>query len=418
MGALFKIALRNILRHKRRTATSAVTIAVGIIFFLFMDSVMSGLDRGGIDNMIELSASAVKVHTKAYESDKEAFPLKNGIGNFDEIRARLAKDSRVTGITPRAQFLGQLSNNEQTVPVVGTVVEPATDTAVFSLVRFLKGSWFPGDGRGIILGGKLAQDMGVDTGDYITLYALTRYDSRNADEFRITGVLNTSDPSLNQSSVIVSYTVANDFLDLEGLITEADISLKRRVNLRDMVVDANDVKQKLSSAYPDLAPVTFMDLGASFLELAKSKRAFGVLFLMILLLIAGVGIFNTVLMSVYERIREVGVLRAHGMPPSQVTLMFTLEGFITGCLGSALGVLLGSCGTWALVVYGYPIDKMVGSMSDMASTLPFWGTIYGEWNIPAIVAMFVFGTLVATIAGLIPARKAGKMQVTEALRYV
>jgi putative ABC transport system permease protein len=417
MGSIIKIALRNILRHKRRTMTSAITIAVGITFFLFMDSVMAGLDRGGIDNLIDLSASAVKVHTAAYENDKEAFPLKHSIENVAELRSLLANDPRVIGVTPRTLFLGQLSNYDQTVPVVGTVVEPSTDTIVFGLTRFLKGSYFSDDSREIILGGKLAQDMGVDVGGYITLFALTKYDSRNADEFRVAGVLNTTDPTLNQSTVIISYAAADEFLDLEGLVTEANIAIKRRVNLRDMTADADTIKQRIGSAFPGLTAVTFMDLGASFLELAKSKRAFGVVFLLLLLLIAGVGIFNTVLMSVYERLREVGVLRAHGMPPSHVTLMFVLEGFFTGLLGSALGVLLGSCATWVIVVYGYPVDKLAGA-GDVASGMPFWGTIYGEWNMPAIIAMFVFGTVVATIAGLIPARKAGSMQVTDALRFV
>jgi ABC-type lipoprotein release transport system permease subunit len=417
MGALVKIALRNILRHKRRTMTSAITIAVGIMFFLFMDSVMSGLDRGGIDNMMNLSASAVKVQTAAYENEKEAFPLKHGIPDMGGLRARVAKDPRVTGITPRTQFLGQLSNYDKTVPVVGTIVDPSTDSMVFGLTRFLEGNYFSGDSREIILGKRLAQDMGVEAGGDITLYALTKYDSRNADEFRIAGVLNTSDPVLNQSSVIMSYAAANDFLDLEGLVTEADIAIQRRVNLRDMAADAADVKQSIAKAFPGLTAATFMDLCASFLEIAKSKRAFGVIFLLLLLLIAGVGIFNTVLMSVYERIREVGVLRAHGMPPLHVTLMFTLEGFFTGLLGSALGVLLGSCAVWVLVVHGYPIDKFVNS-GDMAAGLPFWGTIYGEWNVAAMIAMFVFGTLVATLAGLIPARKAGSIQVTDALRFV
>jgi putative ABC transport system permease protein len=98
MGTIWRIALRNILRHKRRTVTSAITIAVGIWFYTFMDSVMAGLDRGGIDNMIELTASAVKVYTRAYEQDREAFPLDHGIDELPGLRALAAEDPRIVGV--------------------------------------------------------------------------------------------------------------------------------------------------------------------------------------------------------------------------------------------------------------------------------------------------------------------------------
>ncbi|MBN1308547.1 MAG: ABC transporter permease [Chitinispirillaceae bacterium] len=417
MGTIFKIALRNILRHKRRTVSSAVVIAVGITFYLYMDGIMLGMDRGGIDNVIELSFSAITVRTKAYESDKEAYPLKHGIENVSAIRQRLSGDPRVIGITPRTQFLGELSNYEKTVPIVGIAVDPSTDTAVFKLKRFMEGEYLSGKSNEIVLGRKLAEDLGVDVGGFITLYALTKYDSRNADEFRVVGVLHTTDPGLNQSTVLISYATADEFLDLEGLVTEAAVALERRVNLKDMIADAGEVKDRIVTSFPDLSATTFMEHSAAFLELAKGKRAFGVVFLCILLLIAGIGIFNTVLMSVYERIREVGVLRAHGMPPSHVMLMFAMEGVVTGIVGSLLGLLLGGLITWYLAVKGFAVDAIY-SDSSIAGDLPYWGTIHAEWNIPAFVAMFIFGVLVAVLAGVIPARKAAEIAVTDALRFV
>lgn len=417
MGLLITIALRNMLRHKRRTVSSAITIAVGITFFLLMDSVLAGLDRGGIDNMINLSASAVKVEQLAYRQEREAFPLQYGITDFAALKQVLEKNSQVVGVTPRTRFLGQLAHGIDAIPVAGTVIEPATDSLVFKLTRFLTGSYLSGAQNGVVLGAQLASEMGLELGGYVTLSALTRYGSHNADEFKIVGLLTTTDPALNGSSVIMAYGTANEFLDLDGLITEADIALKRRVNLQDMVADAVQVKEMLQKSFPDYAPETFMESGASFLEIAKSKRAAGYVFLVLLLLIAGVGIFNTVLMSVYERIREVGVLRAHGLPPSQVTAMFVLEVFFTGVLGSTLGMLIGGLATWVVVVFGYPLDKILTSDA-MVSGMPFWGTIYGEWNIPAMVLLFIFCTVVATVAGYIPARRAGKMAITEALRFV
>ena len=97
-------------------------------------------------------------------------------------------------------------------------------------------------------------------------------------------------------------------------------------------------------------------------------------------------------------------------------MMFLMEGFITGVVGSLLGMVLGSGITLYLVKYGYPVDKMMTD-GDIAADMPYWGTIYAEWNPPAFLAMFVFGIVVAVAAGLIPARKAGKLEVTEALRF-
>lgn len=417
MGTIFKIALRNIVRHKRRTISSAAIIAVGIMFYMFMDGVMLGLDRGSIDNVIELSSSAVKLQTKAYEDDKEAYPLKHGITDVAEIRKHLSTDTRIVGVTPRAKFLGELSNYEQTVPVVGIVIDPATDTTVFALKQYVTGSFLSSDSKGVMVGKGLANDLGVEVGGFITLYALTKYDSRNADEFPVVGILNTTDPALNSSGVFMSYATANEFLDLEGLVTEVDIALKRQSKLKVMTSDADDVSTGIKKTFPNIAVATFMDISAKALELGKGKRAFGLIFLALLLLIAGIGIFNTVLMSVYERIREVGVLRAHGMPPSQVTLMFSLEGFMTGVLGSVIGLVFGGLITWYLVVQGYPLDSMYSDPS-MAGDLPFWGTIYAEWNIPVFIALFLFGVLVSVVAGTIPARRAGKLKVTDALKFV
>jgi putative ABC transport system permease protein len=156
-----------------------------------------------------------------------------------------------------------------------------------------------------------------------------------------------------------------------------------------------------------------MEIAADFLEIAKTKRAFGYVFLLVIMLIASIGIFNTVLMSIYERIREVGVMRAFGFTPSQLTTLFILEGFITGIFGAVLGIAAGLVVNAILVFYGYPLD-MFGEMGDF----PIWGTIYGEWNISTYVIIFIFCVLTATLAGLIPARKAGKMEITQALRFV
>lgn len=417
MGTLFKIVFRNILRNKRRTTTSAIIIGVGLLFFIFMDSVMTGMDKGATDNMIQLSTSSVKIHTSQFYTEKNSYPFKYDIKNFSEIEEYLLINPMVTGVTPRVEFLAEISNYTEVKPVLGHVVDPEKDAVVFKLKDHIEGSYFSAESnREIIIGKDLAKDMGVSVGDDITFYALTRYDSRNADDFTIVGILNTNDPSINNNSAYITYQAANEFLDLENMITELNVSIERQSSFEKEIEIMNSIKSDLNKKFTDLKVLTFLEMAADFLNLKNQKQAWSWVFIIVILLIAAVGIFNTVLMSVYERIKEIGVLRAHGFKPFDLTILFMLEGTITGILGSTLGVLLGCFGNYFLVEYGYPMDKIAGDMD--VSGFPIWGTLYGQWNFDMIIAAFIFGIFVATVAAIIPARKAAKMKITEALRFV
>lgn len=414
---LFKIAFRNILRNKRRTATSSIIIAIGLLFFIFMDSVMTGMDKSAINNMIQLNTSSIKIYTSTFYKEKKSFPFKYEITNQSKIEEFLYKYPFITGITPRFEFLGEISNYQESRPIVGKVILAKKDSSVFKLIPYIKGSYFSKNSNNeVILGKKLAEEMKVGIGDNVTLFALTKFDSRNADDFTVVGILHTSDPNINRNTVLITYQAANEFLDLENMITELNISIKKQSSFENEIKTMRIIQSDLTNKYKSLKVLTFMELGADFINLKNQKKAWSWVFIIVILLIAAVGIFNTVLMSVYERIREIGVLRAHGFKPKELTFLFVLEGSITGILGSTLGVILGCFTNIYLIYYGYPIDKLVKDMD--ASGFPVWGTIYGQWNIDIIILAFVFGVVIATIAAIIPARKAGKMKITEALKFI
>ena len=99
-----------------------------------------------------------------------------------------------------------------------------------------------------------------------------------------------------------------------------------------------------------------------------------------------------------------------------LSILFIYEGFFTGVLGGVFGVLLSIGLNIYLVNWGIPMDKIVGDMD--ISGMPVWGTIYGQWSASMILFGFVFGVVVATLAGIIPSRRAAKMEITEALRFV
>lgn len=419
MSVIVKIALRNIWRHKRRALLTGSVITFGLWMYIFMDSLMAGIDRGSLDNMIHLSTSAVQMYTHAYDAEKDAYPLKYGIENFDAVAHVVRAHKRVKSITPRTKFLGELSNLEESVPIIGTIVDPLKDEKVFNLTEHLDGTYFGTTSeREIILGTKLAEKLQVSIGEYITLFALTKYESRNADDFKVIGTYTTTDPSLNASGVYITSSAAESFLDLEHTITEMDIQLKHRINFADLLDDMVAVDAYIHTHLPQMSTITFKESGAGVLELVRQKKAWGTGMMFVFLLIAVVGIVNSVLMSVYERIREVGVLRAMGLEGSAITKMFMLEGTFIGLIGSLGGVIFGVLTVFVLTTYGYPMDKIYGDMNMDTMGFPLWGTVYGEWNITLICGIFLLGVLVSVLASIPPARKAATMEVTKALRFV
>ena len=106
-----------------------------------------------------------------------------------------------------------------------------------------------------------------------------------------------------------------------------------------------------------------------------------------------------------------------GLEGKEIVRMFMLEGTMIGFFGSLVGVMLGSATIYVLTTVGYPLEKIYGDMQVDTSGFPYWGTIYGEWNVPLIIGIFLFGIFIAFLASIYPARKAAKMSVIQAIRF-
>ena len=415
MGTLFKIAWRNVWRHGKRTALTIVTMAFGLGLYIGMDSMLKGMDRGGLDNIVNLSDSAVRVTTAKYEEERGSYPMDYGIEDPAALEAAILQDPRVVAVGTRTRFVGSMSNGTDAIPVLAVAVDPAADAKVFTLPEFVTGAWF-GDGgeRQIVLGGGLAADLGLKIGDWVTLAARTRFEARNADDFRIVGLIDCTEPGINNSGVYVSFDDAEDFLELEGLRTEVVVKMEHRVNLKDAMADSDALAARIEAANPSLSAQSFGEVGRQFLELAKAKSKGVGMIIVVIMLISGVGIANTILMSVYSRVREIGVLRAFGFTPREISRLFLIEGGIIGLVGSLAGMVVGLGFDLYMIFVGFPLESIFKG-ADLG--MPIWGTLYGEWNPEQFVTIAVVGILVSLISSRSPARRASRMEVTNALRF-
>jgi len=411
MGALWKIALRNTARHRRRTVITAIVMTAGIASFIFFDSVMSGMDRMTIDNMESHTVSSLKIRNPAYVDDIAANPLDKGLENPDRALAVLA--AKGIPATSRLRFVAAVSNYESQLPLIADAVDPVADRAVFGTADSVsEGSWL-GSENAVVIGSELAKEMSLGIGDYVVVSARTVHDTTNAEEFEIVGLATTPSNEINRSGLFMSLEDARRLLDAPFLVTEIDASLPRASSLGLAISRGDATAEELRAQLPGdrVDPISYLAKDYLGMRNFKAKNSYVVIF--IVLLIAAVGIVNTILMSVYSRIREIGVLRAYGMTRRDISRLFLLEGLAIGVIGSAAGLAVGCLINIPMAAFGFDLSPFASVMG----SLPITGVLRGEWNPGALAFGFLFGVAVSLVSAQIPARKAAGFEPTDALRF-
>ncbi len=422
MSSLLKIAWRNVLRHRRRTVITALVMSAGIGVFIFFNSTLAGMDGLTIYNMMDFNESAVKIRKMGFSENPSGSPYDYLIDDPEGLARDVREgDSRILAVTRRFKTFATLSNYRDSRPVLLTAVDAASDVSVFRTAEFLEqGSWFGGQPNSVILGSALAADMGVKVGDAVLVSAETSDENINADEYYIVALMNTPDTNLNGGGVFMAFTDAERLLGRTNLATELDCRINKDSSLdRSMATSLDAAKKIQASSSGREAGIEAADIASmaqGYLAMRNMKSKYSSIIILVVLAISGVGIVNTILMSVYSRVKEIGILLAYGMKAREIRNLFITEGAIIGAIGGAGGALIGIAGTAYMVIIGIPMQALIGKV-DMGG-LPLAGTLYGEWSVPSVVTGIIYGLAVAVLAAWIPARMAARMKPCAALKFI
>jgi len=365
--------------------------------------------------MADYTVGSLEIRTPAYVDDIEAAPLDKGLPQPSRTQATAAAQGLVAA--PRVRFVARVSNYTDEIPVLADAVDPVADARVFTLAHVVSpGRWLSDHEHQVVLGAELARELKVGVGDSILVSAQTVHDATNADEYTVAGLLSTPAAEVNQGGLYMGLDDARALLDTptgpNGLVTEIDVALPRASSLEAALAQGDAAAARLRAALPDLRVDSLRNLGASYLALRNAKATYSMVPVLIVLGISAVGIINTILMSVFSRVREIGVLRAYGMTPRDIKRLFTLEGVSLGIAGSLLGVGLGAFLDWLTIRFGIDLGGMSNSWS-----LPVNGILHGEWNPKTMLVGFLFGIVVSLLAARVPARRAARLEPTDALRF-
>jgi ABC-type lipoprotein release transport system permease subunit len=405
MLQLWRIAYRDLRRNKRRSILTLIAVALGMGLLVTLSGLVEGEIAGALENSIRLQTGHLQVREESYDEDKVSLKWEDLLANAPELAVQVQALPGVRAATPMLWASGILGTRDETVGVRVFGIDPFSEAHAPIRESLVAGQFLsPDDRSGILIGQQLAKSLGVTAGDDINLLVNTADEQPDEAIFTIRGLYNTGVPSYDESTIFLPLAKAQAFTRTEGRASAIFVLLHRQE-------DADAIAATLRA--PQLEVLTWRDLNQLFLSTIEVSMSFMYLMYLIVLAIVAVVIANTLLMSVFERTREMGILAALGMKGRQILAMFLLEAGTLGIVGIALGILLGSLGVLYLATVGLDVGVEAGVAS---ASFALSSTIYARFAPSAMAGLSIAGLVITLLASLYPAWFAARMEPIDALR--
>lgn len=411
--AICRLAWRNLARNRRRTWITATTVSGAILLLQFMSAMMLGLEEQSFDNLIYYQTGHAKLFAEGYYDEREELTLDYTLSELELLQEKIQEVRGVAASTPRLVFSAMISDGIDQTPVVGTGIDlEGSDTDVFRLPQaVVDGRFFESGEEGILLGSGLAKFFGVATGDWLTILAKTKTGAYEALDMPVVGVVGTGNPVIDQNSFMIPLRTARNMLGMEGEATELAIRFQAgfsekavQERLQNEIADTDGVEVK-----------SWREVEDNFMALVQAKRSGSTVAMGIFVIVAIVGITNTILMASFERTREIGMLMAMGLRRSGVRYLFLTEGAMIGLLGGAVGTLIALIFIFYFAANGIDLTALYG---DMDIGYPVKDVLYLAVSTTNIVVTWLTTGVLAALASVYPAVRASKQDPAEAIRYV
>ena len=402
------LAWRNLVRQRRRTLLMGSVVAFGFAAFAlaggFIAQSFEGLKEGTIRSIGHLQA----VDRRAVKGTEQA-TLEFGLKDAGRARAVAAADPAVEAVLPRVEFVGLATNGTKSVPFLGLGVDPEPEGKV-SLARELvvAGKYLSTpDAEELVLGTGLAAAIGAKTGDRVTLMATTPEGSLNAVDGVVTGLVDVRIKELNDRYLAAGLGLVARLLETPETVSKLVIFLE---NGADEAAAAVRLEKALVQAGYPVAVRRWEDLAVFY---GQVKLLYIGIFgfvgtVLIVIVILSAAIVMT--MSVTERTREIGTLRAIGTRPSRVLGMFLAEGALLAVAGCVAGALIALVVRAVLNASGLILPPPPGATHGLPINVKLYPLAYAAGLAAMVVTMVV--------ASWFPARRASRTPIVEALTHV
>jgi ABC-type lipoprotein release transport system permease subunit len=402
MLQLLKMAFRDLGRNRRRSLFSALAVAVGLAILILMASVIDGEMGSSIQGAILLETGHIQVRAASYDQNKSSLKWEDLVLNPDQIASQVGALPQVKAATPRLFASGFITAGNQSAGARIYGIDPASAANDPYRLGIISGSFLSADDSGGLLVGKpIAEKLHVKAGDNVSLSVNTANGDVAEQTFGIRGIYSTNTNSFDSATIFLPLAKAQTITHTQNHASTVFVLLKDTADT-DKVASALKVSNLKMLTWKDLNPLIL-----DFETLANSYIS--ILYLIILAIAASV-IINTLIMSVYERTREIGILSAIGMRGGRIMWLFLAESALLAVGGVLMGIVLGMLAVYVFNIHGFYIGNF-GMTGFMVAD-----TIFAKLTLNKMINLSTMTFIVTILAGLYPAIMASRLQPVEALR--
>ena len=399
---LVRLALRNIWRSPRRSLLTMAAIAFGLFCLLVFQGLKAGLHREMVASVVQLDAASLQVVAAGRgENLTRLQPLRDP----RQVLVLLA-DRREAAASLRLRAPGLVTSPAGSAAVVLTGVDPVAEAGVTVIAGRLVAGRYLAPRGGVLLGGALAESLGVKVGDEVTVLVQNLFGKPGSRHLPVGGIYRTELASFDRSHLFLDLPTAQHLFDADGVATAVAVHVvpEQEAEVTAWLRDRLPADRYWVASWQELAPdvTQLIDLNDVTMRLLV-----GIVFAIVAL-----GIVNTMGMSVMERFTEFGVLAALGIRPAQVIALVVCETLALGAVAAAAGSLAGITACGYLGAHGLDLTKLTSANQYFATS----HVLKAHLELADVLAANLVGLATALFAGLVPAWRASRLSPAVALR--
>ena len=408
---LMKLGWRNLKRNFWRSLVSVLGIAGSVFICVFLDNLQTGSYRQFIRNGVRSASGHITLTHEKYLTQKETeYRIK--LSGWEK---QLYSLSNVERVSPRLTIpaLARSSRNSEGVALLGLRLSVDIDQNPLLKSEFLKdGSWpRPDKRKDAVIGTDLANYLGLKVGRKFVVMAQGSDGEVTSKLFKVRGILRTGMRMIDRNTVITQLESAQDLLKAPNEVHEIAVLLKDNIYL------SNELSRLQNWVIPEyksgLRAVSWRESLPQLVSLIQLDRYNGILMATFLLIIVGIGLINSLVMSVMERKREIGLLQALGLQSQEVQKMIFAEGLFMAIIGNMIGLSFAFALSLYTSTYGIDFSEMVKEASVAGVTIDT--VVYTAWNPRGTITICLIMTMTTLLASWYPARMAAKVQPAKAM---